>query len=335
MNRLLVTLFSMLIASCAAKTPYVFNLEDGQSTPVWPAAPERPRIQFITSFSKPEDLNIGKGFVQLLTEFFTGSEENTLSRPYAIAVHGRRIAVADPDSARVHIFNLNDRSYHTIDDTENHLFQSPIGVALDDNRLFIADSKLNKVFVFDRQYSLTRVLESFTRPTALALDTEQQTLYVTDTLAHKIYAYETDGDLIRTIGKRGEANDQFNYPSHLALAKDRLVINDTMNFRIQSYDREGNHLSSFGEQGDASGYLTQSKGVAIDSDGHIYVADALANRIQIFNQKGDFLLEFGDSGDLPGQFRMPTGLAIWDDKIYVADSYNQRIQVFQYIKVGK
>ncbi|MCG8124525.1 MAG: hypothetical protein N0E55_11290 [Candidatus Thiodiazotropha taylori] len=32
---------------------------------------------------------------------------------------------------------------------------------------------------------------------------------------------------------------------------------------------------------------------------------------------------------------MPTGLAIWNDKIFVADSYNQRIQVFQYLKVDE
>ncbi|MEW8416200.1 MAG: hypothetical protein AB2690_02955, partial [Candidatus Thiodiazotropha endolucinida] len=136
------------------------------------------------------------------------------------------------------------------------------------------------------------------------------------------------------IGERGEQDLQFNFPSHLAFFDQRLFVNDTMNFRIQSFDNNGLHLKTFGKQGNASGYFTQSKGLALDSDGHIYVADALANRIQIFDQSGAFLLEFGGVGDAPGNFRMPSGLAIWDDKIFVADSYNQRIQVFQYLKVG-
>ena len=162
-----------------------------------------------------------------------------------------------------------------------------------------------------------------------------QRVYVTDTLSHTVMAYNTEGALLNKIGERGEKHLQFNFPSHLALSKDTLIVNDTMNFRIQAIDFAGNHLFSFGKQGDASGYLTQPKGVAFDSDGNIYIADALANRIQIFNQKGDFLLEFGGKGESLGQFNMPAGISISDDKIYVADSYNQRIQVFQYLRAEK
>ena len=41
----------------------------------------------------------------------------------------------------------------------------------------------------------------------------------------------------------------------------------------------------------------------------------------------------GERGTGPGQFWLPNGIFIDDqDRIYVADSYNQRIQVFQYLK---
>jgi DNA-binding beta-propeller fold protein YncE len=63
----------------------------------------------------------------------------------------------------------------------------------------------------------------------------------------------------------------------------------------------------------------------------VYVADAMANHVQIFDQKGKFLLGFGQSGNEPGAFQMPAGLAIWNNQIYVADSNNQRVQVFQYL----
>jgi DNA-binding beta-propeller fold protein YncE len=68
--------------------------------------------------------------------------------------------------------------------------------------------------------------------------------------------------------------------------------------------------------------------------GHVYVADALSNRVQIFGQDGTFLLDFGQAGDNPGAFQMPAGLAAWNDFIYVADSFNQRVQVFQFLREG-
>jgi sugar lactone lactonase YvrE len=70
----------------------------------------------------------------------------------------------------------------------------------------------------------------------------------------------------------------------------------------------------------------------VDSEGHIYVVDALFDAVQIFDRTGQFLLAFGQSGVAPGRFWLPGGLCIdATDRIYVADSYNQRLQIFQYL----
>ena len=59
--------------------------------------------------------------------------------------------------------------------------------------------------------------------------------------------------------------------------------------------------------------------------------DALFDNVQIFNDQGQLLLNWGEAGSAPGQFWLPNGIAIsMDDQIYVADSYNHRIQVFKY-----
>ena len=81
----------------------------------------------------------------------------------------------------------------------------------------------------------------------------------------------------------------------------------------------------------SSGFFSQPKGVAADSEGNVYVAGATIDRVQIFSLQGEFLLAFGRNGTGPGEFTMPTGLAIDDDLIYVTDSYNQRVQVFRYL----
>jgi len=59
--------------------------------------------------------------------------------------------------------------------------------------------------------------------------------------------------------------------------------------------------------------------------------DALFDNVQIFDDQSRLLLNWGDAGSAPGQFWLPNGIAIgMDDRIYVADSYNHRIQVFRY-----
>ncbi|WP_316364422.1 hypothetical protein [Candidatus Thiodiazotropha sp. CDECU1] len=325
----------LMLSACSSTGPVAIKKPDHSPRLVWPAAPERSRIEFVTEFRDAADLGIEKSFFRKLIELFTGGVEHSLSRPYAVAVHKNRIAIADPDAAMVHVYELDQPSYSSIDSAGDYHFESPIGVAIDGDRLFIADSKLNKVFVLNKSYDVLQVLEIFSRPTSLAFDPILQHLYISDTLAHEVHVYDYAGNYLYKIGKRGDKKAQFNYPSHLAFSNNRLLVNDTMNFRIQAFDSNGRHLQTFGKQGDASGYFTQTKGLTVDSDGHIYAADALANRVQIFNQRGEFLLEFGKSGDQPGEFHMPSGLTVWDDKIFVADSYNQRIQVFKYLKVDE
>ena len=105
-----------------------------------------------------------------------------------------------------------------------------------------------------------------------------------------------------------------------------------MNFRLQILNQEGEFISSIGEIGDASGYFARPKGVATDSHGHIYVADALYHVVQIYDRDGNFLYYFGSQGHGREQFWMPTGIYIDEnDYIYVADTYNSRVQIFQLV----
>ena len=105
-----------------------------------------------------------------------------------------------------------------------------------------------------------------------------------------------------------------------------------MNFRVQVLDPDGKPVATFGGIGDAYGQLARAKGIALDSDGNIYVVDAAFNNFQIFNREGQVLLAVGVAGLAPGQFWLPAGAAIDDkDRVYVVDQYNRRVQIFQYL----
>ena len=70
------------------------------------------------------------------------------------------------------------------------------------------------------------------------------------------------------------------------------------------------------------------------SDGSVYVTDGGVaetgnNRAQKFTPEGVFVSKWGTYGAGDGQFSYPWGVAVASDgSVYVADSYNQRIQKF-------
>jgi len=79
----------------------------------------------------------------------------------------------------------------------------------------------------------------------------------------------------------------------------------------------------------APGQLSQPRGVALDSQGNVYVADFGNDRIQKFDRDFTFLKEWGTHGELPSQFKQPGDVAVGaGDRVYVADTWNQRVQVF-------
>jgi sugar lactone lactonase YvrE len=89
-------------------------------------------------------------------------------------------------------------------------------------------------------------------------------------------------------------------------------------------------LKYYQENGDEPGAFDLPQGLAIDEPrGRIIVADTRNNRIQVFSLQHERLAVFGERGTKPGQFRLPVGVAVdGDGNIYVADKYNDRVQMF-------
>ncbi len=93
--------------------------------------------------------------------------------------------------------------------------------------------------------------------------------------------------------------------------------------------RETVSVLSWGAPGALEGQFSFPKGLAIDSEGDIYVVDSQNHRVQKFDSKGGFITAWGSFGEAPGQFSEPWGVAVdGEDNVYVADTWNHRIQKF-------
>ena len=80
--------------------------------------------------------------------------------------------------------------------------------------------------------------------------------------------------------------------------------------------------------------MFRPKAVGVDSEGDLYVVDALWGVVQVFNRQGQLLYYFGSQGTHSAEFQLPTGLFIdHDDRVFVVDSFNRRVQVFHYFGV--
>jgi streptogramin lyase len=88
-------------------------------------------------------------------------------------------------------------------------------------------------------------------------------------------------------------------------------------------------LTPFGSKGTAPGQLERPQGVAVDTEGNVWVSDRVRNRIIAFDKSGKFLREIGVGGTADGQIKDPRGLAIAPNgNIWIAEVGNKRLQQF-------
>lgn len=306
--------------------------------PVFPSPPDEPRIAYIKSWYGDIDFEGKSSFFDSII----GEEEGRmiLVRPQAVAVDKEGIIyVVDAQLVAVMVFDEKNKEFRNFTGKGGRV-AIPSGVAVDNigKTVYISDIKQKKVFGFDKDAGLKISIGKegeFERPSGLAVNETLQRLYVVDTYGHKVKAYTTKGDFLFEFGERGhDIGGQFNFPTFAAIdSHENIYVMDSQNFKVQVFDKDGKFIRMWGEVGDVPGRFARPKGIGIDSDDNVYVIDAAFENIQIFDKDGKVLLFFGTSGGGPGYFNVPAGMYIdrAADRIYVADGFNRRVQVFQYL----
>ena len=250
---------------------------------------------------------------------------------------------------------------------------SPMATALDNlGNLYIADTNNHRIRKVDATSgTITTVAGNGTpgfsgdgatainaqlhNPRGVALDSAGH-LYIADYGNHRIRKVDATSGTITTVAGNGTSgfvgdgataiSAQLSYPRGVALdSAGNLYIADTSNHRIRKVDASGTITTVAGNgtpgfSGDGataiSAQLSYPLGVALDSLGHLYIADTSNHRIRKVDASGTITTVAGNgtpgfAGDgataTNAQLRTPTGVALDSaGNLYIADSNNHRIR---------
>jgi sugar lactone lactonase YvrE len=196
--------------------------------------------------------------------------------------------------------------------------------------LFVLTRGAQAFFEFDPNGQFVRAFgdKLFTRAHGLRIDPAGN-LWATDVGAHTVMKFTPQGELLLTLGVKGEAGEwneaagtrRLNQPNDLAIARngDVFVVQghtpgDRGDARVLKFDKDGKFLTSWGGKGAGPGQFQVAHGIAIDAQDRLWVADRENQRLQVFDQNGTYIKEVKYAG-------LPCSVEIGPKYMYMVNGF--------------
>ncbi len=258
---------------------------------------------------------------------FVRASDTSFRQPHDLVLSpdARLLYVADLGNDVVKV--LDAETLATVGEIGRGELEGPHDVALDPHgRLLVADSGNNRIVRYALEGRGGRRIDEFTGPfvspegVAAARD-------------GRVYATSVGRDNLAVLleGKVvAERHDLgLRRPHDVALdPQGRVYVADSGNDRILILDGD---LTPRRVLGGAAFGFNEPKYLAFDEQGRLYVADEDNHRIQIFDAQYRrlWVIGSGRAGTGPGELRKPEGVTARDGKVWIADTYNNRIVLYR------
>lgn len=170
-------------------------------------------------------------------------------------------------------------------------------------------------------------LGQFNKPRSLAVDSADN-LYVVD-MTGRVQKFSPDGAYL--LSWQMPQTEKGKPKGMCRDAEGNIVVVEPHYGRVNHYSPQGQLMAQWGAAGTNRGQLCLPRAIVANSAGDLVVCEyTQVDRVQRFSARGAaFQMAFGHSGRGSGELNRPEGLAVdREDRIYVADSCNHRVQVF-------
>jgi len=249
-----------------------------------------------------------------------------------------RAYVLDGVNGRVVVFTKDGKQDFIFGGDTN--LKLPMGIAIADEHVYIADSGNHRIVLFDLQGRFIKSLSlpvaviahpiSAAQPEPVSLSISDGVITWSDRRNHRLCRTDAkSGEQMRCWGKRGEAKAEFQFPFELAVDRDNyLHVVDVLNARVQVFNAQAQHFIDVGRFGLETGELYRPNGLAFGADGELLVSDAYRGTVSIFH-RGRFVAFLQDKQGKRLDFITPTALTVWQDRLYVVETQKNRIRIFR------
>jgi hypothetical protein len=255
-----------------------------------------------------------------------------LDFPFGVAVDpGGNAFVADMYNSRIMKFDQTGKfllQWGKLGNA-NGEFWLPQAVAVGQaGDVLVADTQNDRIQEFTNDGRFIRAWGSqgadndqFEFPAGVAVDSNGN-IFVADQYNDRIQKFTGAGAFIAAWGNYGAGNGQFDNPVGVAVdATGNVFVADCVwstyggNNRIQKFTNDGSFITTWGSTGSDNGQFIGAQGVAVDTNGNVFVADGGNDRVQKFTNDGAFLTTWGSYGPGDGQFggNGPAGVAVAAD----------------------
>ncbi|MBI5633337.1 MAG: hypothetical protein HZA15_07670 [Nitrospirae bacterium] len=323
-----------IIAGCAVPA------RKAEEIVFFPPPPGLARVQYLTSFTGSKDIAEETAFQKFVVGERTA---RVLDKPYGVAIYDGKIYVCDSNDTVI-VIDLKAKTYEPLKGTNGagKLVQ-PLNISIEaDGTKYVTDPVRGQIVVFDRNDEYKSAYGAPGKWKPVDAEPFEDRLYAVDNMNGAITVFDKkSGEIIRTIGDKGEVAERLVRPTNIAFDQTgNLYVSDVGRFQIVKFNREGRFISTIGKLGNNLGHFARPKGIAVDRAGRLYAVDAAFNNVQIFSNQGRFLMFFGEAGQEAGNLLLPAKVAISYDNLqyfrkYADPNFEMQYLIFVTSQVGK
>ena len=312
--------------------------DDRQVRRLWPPTPNKYQLEFVGVFNSEADLAISKGS-QFIETVLGEDWQQRLSRPTSVTtMDANTVLVTEWGSGDIKVFNFSQKKTGNLFKSQSSLFINPVDIAIDDEKnILVADQEKGVITVFDRNMEYIAMIGGnfkFEKLGKIAIDSFTQTIYASDSVLNKVFAFDRSGQLLFEIGGGENSEAKLKAPHGLAVDHEgNLYIADTGNSKIKIFDNTGNFLKNFNfKQDKVDSTLKKPWDLAFDSQGKLHIIDQESAALITFAQNGELLFATmtKEPTNHPMGLYRPNDIHIDSkDRIIITDDLNNRFSVWQ------